>query len=110
MTGPAGTEHAWVVVVAWDDDSLDAALAVFDRAALRSRGPHAGVVVDVSGFRRLTSRTLEALLRAERLLGGRLVLRSANTAHTRLLSRAGMIISETQPEPAQLHESVERPA
>jgi len=107
MTRPAGTDHAWVVVVAWDDDSLDRALAALDRTAVRPEGLTAGVVVDVSGFRRLTSRTLEALLRAERLLRGRLVLRSANPAHVKLLTRAGMMISAA---PGPAGQAVKKPA
>ena len=99
MTGQSRAHNAWFVVVAWDDESLESALAALDRAAVRTQGLHARVVVDVSGFRRLTSETLEALLRAERLLGGRLVLRSANAAHVKLLTRAGMMIFETAPAP-----------
>ncbi len=94
MNRQGSADHACVVVVAWDDDSLDSAL---DAGAAALAGLGMCVLVDVTGFRRLTSRTLEALLSTERLLNGRLVVRSANASHARVLGRAGITIRGASP-------------
>jgi hypothetical protein len=100
MTRLAGLDHASIVVVAWDDQSLAEGLAVLTRPANRSQRPQSDVVVDMRGFRpRLTSHTFEAILRAHRLLDGRLLLRGANPAHARLLATAGIRISAAEPAP-----------
>lgn len=94
MIRSAGAERAWVVVVAWDDESLARGFgAALDRGEARSRTIAAGIAVDVSGFRRITSTTLEVLIHVGRRYRGRLVFVGANPAQTRVLSGAGLTVS-----------------
>lgn len=94
MIRSAGTDRACVVVVAGDDESLARGFgAALDRGEARSRTLAAGIAVDVSGFGRITSTTLEVLIRVGRRSRGRLVVVGANPARTRVFAGAGLTVS-----------------
>lgn len=103
MIGLASTDHPGVVVVAWDDESLDRGLAGLGPSGASPRAVIAGIVVDVGGFRRLTSRTLEVLLGVGRRYGGRLAVQRASPAQARVLSKAGIAVAFDPIRPDRLH-------